>query len=135
MMKLFFAFAFLGLSVHVFAQQGSFSNCSAAFLGDKMIVNEYSPEGKCMISSTATGMLTVRPVTLFSDKPPIPGKKIRFKVAIRGGESKTLMLFSEKTYKEMDIQKVLKACKKGEYIVLLTLEREWAVPHSEILIE
>jgi len=77
----------------------------------------------------------LRPVTLNAGEEPKAGDKIPFKIAIRGGGSRTLMLFSEKTYKEIDIQKVLAACQKGEYIVLLTTEREWAVPHGEILVE
>ena len=117
------------------AQREDFSNCSAAFLNEKMIVDEYTTTGKCVVSSSATGKLSLHPVTLAQDKPPVPGKNIRFKVAIRSSESKTLMLLSEKTYEEVDVQTILKECKKGDHIVLITLEREWAVPHSEILVE
>ncbi len=117
------------------AQNSDFSSCSAAFLDQKMIVDEYTTTGKCVIALDATGKLSVRPVELESGKDPIPGKKIDFKVAVRNGESRTLMLLSEKTYKEIDIQKVLKECRKGDYIVVITLERLWAVPHSEILVE
>lgn len=132
---LFFSLAGLFCSLHLSAQQEDFSNCSAAFLNEKMIVNEYTTEGKCIVPATATGKLTLHPVTLLENNTPVAGKKIRFKVAIRSGGSKTLMLFSEKTYQEIDIQTVLKECKKGDHIVLLTLERTWAVPHSEILVD
>jgi hypothetical protein len=132
---LFFALAGLLYTTNLCAQKEDFSNCAAAFLGKKMIVNEYSTEGKCLMAANASGELTLRPVSLEAGKEPVAGNKIPFKVAIRGGGSRTLMLFSEKTYKEINIQNVLKACKKGDHIVLLTVEREWAVPHSEILVE
>lgn len=117
------------------AQKDSdFQNCSAAFLNGKMIVDNYSPEGKCVVSSKASGKLSLHPVELSADQPPVPGEKIKFKVAIRGGSTRTLMLLSEKTWKEIDIEDILKECSKGDAIVLLTMERQWAVPHSEILV-
>ena len=115
--------------------ENDFSNCSAIFLNGKMLVNEYSPEGKCKITASTTGKLSLHPVELFEDGRAVPKGDIRFKVAIRGLPSGTLMLWSEKTYKKVDLSKILPACKKGESIVLLTLEREWAVSHNEILIE
>lgn len=129
--------AFTGLfgAASLLAQNGDFSNCSAAFLDKKMIVDEYTTEGKCRVASDATGELTIHPVILESGKEPIPGEKIKFKVGIRGSRSETLMLLSEKTYTKVDIQSILKECKKGDHIVLITLEREWALPHSEILVE
>lgn len=134
-------FLILGLlallqTANLFAQQREdFSSCAAAFLDQKMIVDEYSTEGKCELAATVSGKLTVRPVTLEAGKDPVPGKKIPFKVAMRSGSSKTLMLLSEKTYEEVDIRPLLDKCKKGDYLVLLTLEREWALPHSEILVK
>ena len=117
------------------AQEDSdFQNCSAAFLNGKMIVDEYAPEGKCVVSAKASGKLSLHPVVLSQDQPPIPGENIKFKVAIRGGSTRTLMMLSEKTWKEIDIETILKECRKGDAIVLLTLERQWAVPHSEILV-
>jgi hypothetical protein len=132
-------FSFLVFSLFVPAllqaqKDSDFQNCSAAFLNGKMIVDEYSPEGKCVVSSKAKGKLSLHPVELSNDHPPIPGEKIKFKVAIRGGSTRTFMMLSEKTWKEIDIEDVLKECQKGDAIVLLTLERQWAVPHSEILV-
>lgn len=132
---LFIALICLPGAASLSAQREDFNNCAAAFLGNKMIVNEYTTEGKCVLAATSAGALTLRPVTLDAGEEPKAGDKIPFKVAIRGGTSRTLMMWSEKTYKEIEIQKILAVCKKGEYIVLLTLEREWAVPHSEILVE
>lgn len=115
--------------------ESDFNNCSAIFLNDKMLVNQYSPEGKCTITTSSTGKLSMHPVELLEDGRAIPKGDIRFKVAIRGLPGNSLMLWSERTYTEIELSKILPACKKGESIVLLTLEREWAVPHNEILIE
>lgn len=133
--RLFFGLIALLCAANLTAQDNDFNTCAAAFLDNKMIVNEYTTEGKCVLATNVTGELTLRPVIFEEGKELKMGEKIPFKIAIRGGTSRTLMMFSEKTYKEIDIQKVLKECKKGEYVVLLTTEREWSVPHGEILVE
>ncbi len=133
--EFFLAFIWLICTTSMTAQNNDFNNCAAVFLGKKMVVNEYSTEGKCALANTSTGELTLRPVFLTEGKEPEAGEKIPFKIAIRDGGSKTLTVFSEKTYMEIGIQNILAKCKKGDHIVLLTLERNWAVPHGEILVE
>ena len=114
--------------------QHKFSNCSAAFLDNKMVVNEYTDKGKCMISTSAKGQLSVCTANL-SPKQCIPVDKIMFKVAIRDKSTKTMVMFSNENYKQVDVQKVLSKCKKGDHIVLLTINNEYALPHNEILVQ
>ncbi len=114
--------------------QTGFSNCAAAFLDTKMVVNDYSPSGHCEISKSASGELTVQTANLSSDGG-VPTGKIGFKIAIRNGNTKTLLSFSDKTYKQLDIKTVLAKCKPGDAIVLLTTDDEFALPHNEILVK
>lgn len=114
--------------------QKSFSNCSAAFLNDKIIVDEYSDQGKCVLPADATGTLTVCTASLSPEKS-IPTGKIKFKIAIRDKATKTLTMFSNETYQQADIQKVMTRCQKGDSIVLLTMDAEYALPHNEILVK
>jgi len=109
-------------------------SCSAAFVDSKIVVNEYTPEGKCFLPSTATGMLTVQTADL-SPTESIPTGKLPFQVAIRNKESNTLRLFAKRTYHEIDLEKVLAKCQKGDHLVLLMLEEGYALPHHEILIQ
>ena len=113
--------------------QGSFNSCSAAFVGGKMVVNEYSPKGQCRLATTATGELTVQTV----DLSPTESKaldRIDFKVAIRDKTTGTLHLYSGETFRQVSVQRVLAKCKKGDHIVLLTLDDRYALPHNEILV-
>lgn len=113
--------------------QGTFTNCSAAFVDRKMVVDTYSPTGKCLLATTATGDLTVQTVQLSgADSKAID--KIDFKVAIRDKTTGTLHLFSNETYRQIPVQRVLASCKKGDHIVLLTLDNRYALPHNEIQI-
>ncbi|MBE9462451.1 hypothetical protein ACFP1I_10565 [Dyadobacter subterraneus] len=113
--------------------QNKFTNCSAAFLNNRMIVTEYSNKGKSTVSGKSTGELTVCTAEIGPEKCKAV-EKIVFKVAIRGKESKTLVMYSDETFKQINIQNILKKCKKGDSIVLMTTDDQYALPHNEILV-
>lgn len=114
--------------------QAPYRHCSAAFLGSKMIVNKYSPTGKCTITATATGELTVNTVDLSINESKRVDR-LSFRIAIRDKETKTLYTFSGQEYQKVDIQTVLARCRKGDMIVLLTTNDRYALPHNEILVQ
>jgi len=136
-MQLIARFA-LVLTVLFFTLQGNsqnpFTNCSAAFLNDKIIVDEYTDQGKCVLATDATGTLTVCTASL-SPEESIPTGKIKFKIALRDKNTKTLTMFSNETYQQADIKKVMARCRKGDSIVLLTMDDQYALPHNEILVK
>jgi hypothetical protein len=121
------------LCTHFGFGQKSFINCSAAFLNGKMLVNEYSPSGKCSVSITEKGDLTVSTVEL-SSKESKAINPIMFQVAIRDKDTGTLMMVSKEGIQKIEIQKILEKCKKGDFILLLTNSDEYALPHNEILV-
>ncbi|MCY7359289.1 MAG: hypothetical protein LH609_17910 [Rudanella sp.] len=114
--------------------QKPFTNCAAAFVGDKMVVNEYSPKGTCQLTTTATGDLSVQTVD-FSPESTKALDKIDFNVAIRDKATGTLIMYSGETFRQVPVQQVLAKCKKGDHIVLLTLDNRYALPHNEIVIQ
>lgn len=120
-------------AVQGFSQE-KFTACTAAFLDDKLIVDEYSPSGKCVITTAATGKLTVCTADLSPEKS-IPVEQIYFKIAIRDGHTKTLYMPADKKYKQVDIRELLAYCKKGDSIVIISLGDQYAIPHSEIFVE
>ncbi|HAD14737.1 MAG TPA: hypothetical protein DCF33_20105 [Saprospirales bacterium] len=130
--KLFFLLGML-LSGYLAQAQEPFSQCTAAFLNKKMVVDEYSPTGKCSLPQNATGTLTVCTADL-SPERSVPLEKIRFKIALKKQQANTLIMFSEMTYKEVNIEKVLTQCQPGDNIVLMTLDNRYSLPHHEILV-
>jgi hypothetical protein len=121
------------LCSHFSFGQKSFNNCSAAFLNSKMLVNEYSPSGKCSVSITEKGNLTVNTIELSSTENKAIDP-IMFQVAIRDKNTGKLMMVSKKGIQKIDIQNILEKCKKGDSIILLTNSDEYALPHNEILV-
>lgn len=116
-----------------FAQK-QFTNCTAAFLDHKMVVNEYTPSGKCILAANSSGELTVCTADL-SPSGSIPIDKIKFRIAIRDANTQTLWMYSDDLYTTVDVQKVLTKCRKGDHIVLLTTDDQYALPHNEILVQ
>jgi hypothetical protein len=110
-----------------------FSNCAAAFLNNKMLVNDYSRNGRCIVEEGAKGKLMVSTVNL-SFESAEPFKSAGFKVAIKNEETGTLWLFSEETYREIELESILSKCQRGDKIVLLTVDNEFSLPHNEIAI-
>ena len=43
-------------------------------------------------------------------------------------------MFSDEKFKHINIQSILKKCKKGDLIVLMTTDNQYALPHNEILV-
>ena len=121
------------LSSHSGFGQKSFNNCSAAFLNNKMLVNKYSPAGKCTVSITEKGDLTVNTVELSSTESKAIDP-IMFQIAIRGKTTGTLTMVSKDKIQKIEIQKVLEKCKKGDSIVVLTVNDKYSLPHNEILV-
>ena len=99
-----------------------------------MVVNEYSTKGKCILPLSAIGKLTVCTVNL-SPTTSQAVDKIPFRIAIRNKNTQTLLLLTKTDVKQIDVHNVLTKCKKGDHIVLLTLDDQYAVPHNEILVQ
>ena len=136
-MQVFKAMLFLLCLSATFAAKGqnNFTNCTAVLLNNKMVVNEYSTSGKCELAIDAKGIFTVQPVSLGENGSADPQGKRRFKVAIRDGNTKTLFSYADQTFEEIDANKILSQCKKGDSIVFITMDRDLALPHSEVLVQ
>lgn len=130
--SLFFVLSLVFLADAALAQE-PFTQCTAAFLNKKMVVDEYTTTGKCSLPIKATGALTVCTADL-SPERSIPLEKIRFKIALKKKQANTLIMFSDVTYKEVNIEKVLAQCQPGDKIVLMTLDNRYSLPHHEILV-
>ncbi len=113
--------------------QDSFNECSAAFLNNKMVVDEYTTQGKCTVSGSAAGVLTVNTADLTPEGGK-PRDQISFRIAIRDKNTGTLVMFSGEAVKQVEIQNILKKCSKGDHIVLMTTENRYVLPHNEILV-
>ena len=122
-----------GLSTMSLAQ-AKFSNCSAAFVSSKLLVDQYTPTGQCRLPANAKGELSVSTVALRSANAKALNK-IDFKLAIRDKETKTVRLFSEKTFRKIPVQTILSQCKKGDQILLLTTDNRYSLPHNEIIVQ
>ena len=124
----------LALICELAMAQDKFSNCSAAFLDNQMIVEKYEPLAKAHVSKNATGELTVCTADISVDETKAVDK-ILFSIAIKDSKTGTMKLVSKKPILKYDLSTLLAKCKKGDFIVLLTENDKYALPHNEILVE
>ena len=131
-MKNIFAICLICVSI-VSKAQNRFSDCSVLLLNEQVLVENYSPNATCNVSKAAKGWLTAGTITLGENsmKPNADGK-FEFGVAIKDMETGTLHLFSFEKYKKVKIEEVLRQCKAGDSIVILTANSKFALPHNEI---
>ncbi len=121
----------------IFAQE-DFSNCSAVLLNDQMLVEQYSNTAKCKISKEAKGRLSAAAVSLGEIKGGKQGfeitEKIEFGVAIKDGKSGTIFIYSPRTVKKINVEKILEKCKIGDSILIMTKDAKFALPHNDLLV-
>lgn len=129
-MKLLLFALFITLTT-VARAQAPFTQCAAAFVGETMVVDQYSPTGQSVLAASAAGTLTVQTVNLSPNNVKALDK-LDFKVAIRDKATGTLHLLSDETYRQVPVQRVLANCQPGDHIVLLTVDRRYSLPHNEI---
>ncbi len=136
-MKKLLLLSFLFWSKIVFSQE-QFSNCSAVFLNDQMVVESYSAQAKCKISKDAKGWISVGTVNLgdinWGEKRFEITSKIPFSVAIKDGNTGTITLFSSKIFKKIVVDKIMPKCKKGDSIIIMTTNDAYALPHNDLLV-
>jgi hypothetical protein len=113
-----------------FAQK-KHTECAAAFVGEKMIVDEYSPRGISKISKNATGRLSVNLVEL-GESTVVKGKAVNFLVAIEDKDTQTLTIVSNEETNAKNLKSLLKMVNVGDFIVLVATKDKYALPHHHI---
>ncbi len=111
----------------------NYNDCAAIFYKGKMLVNEYSPKGKCKLETGMEGKLTVSAVSL-SDKGAIPTTKIGFQVAIQNNRTNTLRLISQDELFEVELKTILEQCEKGDELIFLTTDKKYSLPHHRVAV-
>ena len=109
----------------------NYKDCVAILYKGKMLVDDYSPKGKCKLEQGMTGALTLATVEL-SDDGAKPIKNIAFKIAIRNSRTNTIWMYSDETTKEVQLEDVLKKCEQNDRIIIMTVDQQYALPHPEI---
>lgn len=131
-MKKLLSLVFVYVSFMSFAQK-PYTNCSAVFLNNKMLVEEYTDTAQCQISIDAQGELIVGTVELGENYSKLVDKQ-SFSVAIKDKATGTMLLITAKPIKELAVATVLAKCKKGDKLIILTTDSALALPHNEIVV-
>lgn len=108
-----------------------YSNCTAIFYKGKMLVDDYSPDGKCRLEEGMSGRIVISTVSL-SDFGAKQTGNVGFKVAIRNTKTNTIWSYSDQVLYEINLEDILKKCEAGDNIIFITTNKQHALPHNEI---
>ena len=109
----------------------NYKECAAIIFDGNLLVDKYTPEGKCELKPRKEGTIAVSTVDL-SNLRGTPGKRIGFRVAIKNGRTKTMWMYSEKTLYSIEMKDIIKKCEPGDNIVIMTVDQQYSLPHNEI---
>lgn len=110
-----------------------FTRCAAAFLDGKMIVASYDVGAVASLSRGQKGTLTVNAVTLGPGQADA-GERTEFMVAIRDAKTGTNWMYTSKWVQQVSVADVLARCAPGDVVMVITNDRQWALPHGEIVV-
>lgn len=113
------------------APEGNYRECAAILFDGEMLVDKYTPEGKCILNAGNQGKLSVSTVNL-SDGKAAPKKAIGFRIAIKNDRTNTLWMYSKETLYEVNVHEVLKKCEEGDRLFIMTVDQKYSLTHHEI---
>ncbi len=108
----------------------TYNDCAAIIYNGRVLVDKYSPEGKCQLEMGMTGLISVAAVQLGECNKV--GQNIDFRVAVKNDRTNTLWMYSEDTFREVLLEDILKKCEKGDRIIIMTVDQKYSLPHHEI---
>lgn len=129
-MKNVLVFLFVLVSSCTFSQE-KHNNCVAVFIGEDMVVDEYSPRGKSIIDASSKGWLTVNMVEL-GENTAVKGKSVKYFLAVRDAKTESLTMLTSKATDKQALVDVLVDFEKGDKLIVLLEDDEYALPHYEI---
>ncbi len=118
----------------IFSQQiipEGYNECAAIFYKGEMLVDEYSPKGKCKLEQGMKGTLSLSAVEL-NDQKAKPTKRLAFQVAIKNIKTNTLYMYSDEVFESVQLEDILKKCMVGDHIIFLTTDQQYNLSHHEI---
>ncbi len=77
------------------------------------------------------GTLSISTVNL-TEIAATPKNAIKFHVAIKNRKTNTLFLLTKEAVLEIELEEVIRQCKMGDAIILLTENKRYSLTHHEV---
>jgi hypothetical protein len=135
MKKTMFLFALcLGMIPAAQAQPKEVSgkSCSVVVFNNQWLPKSYQADTKPTLSKKATGLISVHETGDIAKKGFLP-TPLDFKVGILRKSDHTTVSFSEASYREVEVNDILKKCQPGDKIIILLKDgQHYSLPHHQI---
>jgi len=112
--------------------QNLYNECLAIMHDGQMLVDEYSPRGKCVISKNATGSYRVSAIELSDNSPVVEKEQASFMVGIRDSRTNTIWMLTKEPVLKINIEDAIAKCGKEDQIMLMTVDQKYSLSHHVI---
>ena len=109
-----------------------YTDCMAVFFNGEVLVDDYSPRGKMKLQAGKEGVITVAPVSISDGKINLNGKNALFSVGIKSKRTETIWMYTKEPVTGVKFEDVLKECSEGDKIIIMTIDKKYALPNNEI---
>lgn len=110
-----------------------YQQCAVVLVDGDALIEAYTPDAECKLDyKQLEGTLSVASVRLSSDGEMIPRQQISFMVAIKNTTTGTIWMYSQQAVKEVSVAEIRRACKLDDQILILTVDKKYALPHNTI---
>lgn len=108
-----------------------FTDCAAIFVDGKMLVDDYSPNGQCVLGIQDKGEITI-PAVKLNGEGAMAKELLKFRVAIKHVETNTLLMLDDQLYEKIDFEEIKATCQPGDHLIFLLEDDRYILPHHEI---
>ena len=98
----------------------------------QMLLDEYSPRGKCVVRKYVTGSYRVFAMELSESSPLFEKEQISFIVGIRDSRKNTLWILKKDPVLKINIEEAIAKCDKADQIILMTADQKYILSHHVI---
>ncbi len=109
----------------------AYNDCAAIYFNGVLLVDDYSPRGKCVLDAERKGELTLYTVAL-TERGSTKVLGLPFRVAIHNDRTKTYWMYTKTAVKNILLQDLVRECEEGDRLIFVTEDKKYALPHGEV---
>lgn len=120
-------------NVRKFEPQYNYSEPAAIVYKGKVLIRTDSTGRNFVFAPGMKGKVSVCTIESAS-KTILPVAPIGFKVAIQDYKTNSLWMYSEETFYEVEIARILKECARGDTLIFMPVDRNYRLPQHKIVV-
>lgn len=112
--------------------EGGSKYSSIFFEGKRLMGNDLATDSdKIILEAGMRGKFTVAPVIMNGDTAT-QGKAVPFRIAIKKKSMRSLWMYSDKVFDEVNFEDIMQECEVGDEIIFIMVNRDYFLQNYEV---